>query len=264
VDADLTRLAQVFTNLLSNSAKYTEKGGRIWLTVEILGDETVVSVRDNGIGITAEHMPHLFEMFSQATPALERAGGGLGIGLALARGVVELHGGSLEARSEGLGRGSELIVRLPRLPATAAPGQEQPSGEEKVTRQSPRQRVLVADDNRDSAESLSLLLELAGCEVFTVHDGLAAVEAAAARQPDAALLDIGMPQLNGYEVARRIRQQPGGERMLLVAITGWGQEDDKQRARDAGFDHHLTKPVDFVDLNRLLEVAQARQRLAPE
>jgi PAS domain S-box-containing protein len=259
VDADLTRLAQVFTNLLSNSAKYTERGGHVWLTVEAQRDEAVVSVRDSGIGITAEHLPHLFEMFSQATSALERASGGLGVGLALARGVVELHGGSIEARSEGLGRGSEIIVRLPRLTDTAAPVQEQPqpSGGKKETR--PRLRVLVADDNRDSADSLSLLLELAECEVFTARDGLEAVEAAVAHHPDAALLDIGMPQLNGYEVAARIRQQPWGKRMLLVAITGWGQEDDKQRARDAGFDHHLTKPVDFSDLKRLLEEAQARE-----
>jgi PAS domain S-box-containing protein len=261
VDADLTRLAQVFINLLSNSAKYTERGGHIWLTVEAQRGEAVVSVRDTGIGITAAHLPHLFEMFSQAAPALERASGGLGVGLALARGVVELHGGSIEARSEGLGRGSEIIVRLP---AAAAPGQEQqhPSGGDEETRSSPRLRVLIADDNRDSADSLSLLLELAECEVFTARDGLEAVEAATAHHPDAALLDIGMPQLNGYEVASRIRQQPWGKRMLLVAITGWGQEDDKQRARDAGFDHHLTKPVDFADLQRLLEEAHAREAAA--
>jgi PAS domain S-box-containing protein len=263
LDADPTWLAQVFTNLLNNSAKYTENGGHIWLTAETRQGEAVVSVRDNGIGITAGHLPHLFEMFSQALPALERSGGGLGVGLALARGVVELHGGSIEASSEGLGKGSELIVRLP-LAATSDTAEPKPAGDEKAPRQNRPCRVLVADDNRDSADSLSLLLEFADCEVLTAHDGLEAVEAALAHHPDVALLDIGMPKLNGYEVARHIRQQPQGERMLLVAITGWGQEDDKQRARDAGFDHHLTKPVDFSELKSLLATVQARPQPSSE
>ena len=254
VEADMTRLAQVFINLLNNSAKYTEKGGHIRLAVEMQGPEVAVSVRDTGIGITAEHLPHLFEMFSQAAPALERSGGGLGIGLALARGVVELHGGSIEARSEGLGKGSEITVRLPVAPA---PDQKQPqlSGDETEARRGSRCRVLIADDNRDSADSLSLLLKLAGYETWTAHDGLEAVQAAMAHNPDVALLDIGMPKISGYEVARRIRQEPWGQRMLLVAITGWGQDDDKQQAREAGFDHHLTKPVDLADLRVLLEKA---------
>ncbi|HKV08406.1 MAG TPA: ATP-binding protein [Thermoanaerobaculia bacterium] len=257
VEADLTRLAQVFTNLLNNSTKYTETGGHIWVTVETQGHEAVVSVRDTGIGITTEHLPHLFEMFSQAASALERSGGGLGVGLALARGVVELHGGTITASSEGLGKGSEMIVRLPVAPAPASE-QQLSSGETDLSRGN-RCRVLIADDNRDSADSLSLLLELSGYETRTAHDGVEAIEAARAHGPDVALLDIGMPKVNGYEVARRIRQEPWGQRMLLVAITGWGQEDDKQQARDAGFDHHLTKPVDLEDLRALLEEAQGRR-----
>lgn len=262
VEADLTRLAQVFINLLNNSTKYTESGGHIWLSVETQGGEVAVSVRDTGIGITAEHLPHLFEMFSQATPALERSGGGLGIGLALARGVVELHGGSIEASSEGLGKGSEIIVRLPVV-AAPEPKQPQPSGDETEPRQGSRCRVLIADDNRDSADSLSLLLELAGYETWAAHDGLEAIQAAMTHTPDVALLDIGMPKINGYEVARRIRQEPWGQRMLLVAITGWGQDDDKQQSREAGFDHHLTKPVNLADLKDLLEVSQDRQEPSP-
>jgi len=253
VEADPTRLAQVFTNLLNNSAKYTEKGGHIWLTVEMQSGEVVVAVRDNGIGITAEHLPHLFEMFSQAAPALERSGGGLGVGLALVRGMVELHGGSIEARSEGLGRGSEFVIRLP---AAASPVHEQPrrAVDERESRQGSRRRVLIADDHRDSTDSLSLLLELRGHEVWTANDGQEAVEAARTHHPDVALLDIGMPELNGYEVARRIRQEPWGKRMRLVAITGWGQDDDKQRARAAGFDYHLTKPVSLDELEDLLAI----------
>lgn len=263
VEADLTRLAQVFTNLLNNSTKYTERGGRIRLAVETRDGEAVASVRDTGIGITAEHLPHLFEMFSQASPALERSGGGLGVGLALARGVVELHGGSIEARSAGPGQGSEFTVRLP---LAAVPEQERPrsSDDEKDLRARSRTRVLIADDNRDSAESLSLLLELTGYEISTVHDGLEALQAAAAHRPEVALLDIGMPKLNGYEVARRIREQPWGKGMLLVAITGWGQEDDKQRAWEAGFDHHLTKPVGLADLQRLLAAPRERRQELPQ
>ena len=249
VDGDLTRLAQVFINLLNNATKYTADGGHIWLAVERQDSEVIVSVRDTGIGIAAEHLPHLFEMFSQAAPALERSGGGLGIGLALARGVVKMHGGSIEARSKGLGEGSEFIVRLP---VAEAPGPSQPKTSSTESQQGPKWRVLVADDDHDSADSLSLLLTLKGYEVWTAHDGLEAVQAAATHHPDVALLDIAMPKLNGYEVASQIREQPWGKSMLLVAITGWGQDDDKQRALGAGFDRHLTKPVALDDLKRLL------------
>jgi PAS domain S-box-containing protein len=249
VEADPTRLAQVFTNLLNNAAKYTENGGHIWLTVERQGNEVVVAIRDNGIGIAAEHLPHLFEMFSQVITALERSGGGLGLGLALALGVVRMHGGSIEARSEGLGKGSELIVRLP---VVEAPARTQPQTSPTEIDRGRKWRILVADDNRDSADGLSQLLSLTGYEVWTAHDGVEAVQAATAHHPDVALLDIGMPRLNGYEVAHHIREQPWGKDMLLVAITGWGQDEDKQRAQEAGFDHHLTKPVALADLKNLL------------
>ena len=250
LDADLTRLTQIFTNLLNNAVKYTKAGGHIRLAAERQGDEAVVSIRDTGIGISAEHLPHLFEMFSQVAPALERSTGGLGIGLALVRGLVELHGGSVEAHSAGLGQGSELVVRLP-VAAAPAPAPSQP-GAEPRSPSGARRRILIADDNLDSVEVLSLVLEHAGYEVRTAHDGLEAVQAAATFRPDVALLDIGMPGLNGYEAARRIREQSGGWDMVLVAITGWGQKGDKRRAREAGFDHHLTKPVDPADLQKLL------------
>jgi PAS domain S-box-containing protein len=251
LEADLTRLAQVFVNLLHNAAKYTPQGGRVWLAAERRDGEVVISVRDNGIGITAEHLPHLFEMFSQAAPALERSDGGLGIGLSLVRGLVELHGGTVEAHSEGLGQGSEFVVRLPMTEAPVTAGRH-PAGEKTLAGSRPMCRILVADDNRDSADGLGTLLELKGFEVITAHDGLGAVQSAATFRPDVALLDIGMPGLNGYEAALRIRQTPWGKNMVLIAITGWGQEEDKQRAKEAGFDHHLTKPVDTADLERLL------------
>lgn len=249
VDADLTRLAQVFTNLLNNATKYTADGGHIRLAVEKRGSEVIVSVRDTGVGIAAEYLPHLFEMFSQAVPALEKSGGGLGIGLALAQGVVRMHGGTIEARSEGLGKGSEFLVHLP---VAEAPDLSHAQTRSTESDQGPRWRILVADDNPDSADSLSLLLTLKGYKVWTAHDGFDAVQVATARRPDVALLDIGMPKLNGYEVAHHIRDQPWGKDMLLVAITGWGQDDDKQRSQEAGFDHHLTKPPDRDALENLI------------
>jgi PAS domain S-box-containing protein len=250
VEADLMRLAQTFTNLLNNAARYSESGGHIWVVAERRGREVVVTVRDTGLGITAEQLPHLFEMFSQGVPALERPGGGLGVGLALARGLVELHGGSIEARSEGPGKGSELMVRLPLAEAPSQP-QKRPSGASEHHRSS-KARILIADDNQDSAESLSLILELSGYETWIAHDGLEAVQTATTYRPDVALLDIGMPKINGYEAARRIREQPWGKRILLIAITGWGHEDDKRQALEAGFDHHVTKPVPLPDLEKLL------------
>jgi signal transduction histidine kinase/CheY-like chemotaxis protein len=251
LDADPTRLAQVFGNLLTNATKYTDKGGHIGLTAERHAGEVTVSVKDTGIGIAAEHLPRLFQMFSQVAPALERSQGGLGIGLSLVKGLVEMHGGRVEARSEGLGKGSEFVVHLPVLndlparPSTQAVGREDPA-----TRRP--KRILVADDNRDTVESLAILLRLQGHEVQAVHDGQEAVRAAERFQPDLALLDIGMPRLNGFDAARRIREQSWGKRMMLVAISGWGQEEDKQRATEAGFDYHLTKPVDPDALERLL------------
>jgi PAS domain S-box-containing protein len=251
VDADPIRLAQVFSNLLNNAAKYTEKGGHIWLTAERHGAEAAVSVRDTGIGIAADHLPRLFEMFSQAAPALERSQGGLGIGLALVRGLVELHGGCALGRSAGLGKGSEFAVRLPVAEAPALAGPES-SADGGPWCCGPRCRILVADDLRDCVDSLAMMLRLAGHDIQTAHDGLEAVQAAASFRPDVALLDIGMPKMNGYEAARHIRQQPWGKEMLLIALTGWGQEEDKRRTFEAGFDHHVTKPVEPAALEQLL------------
>ncbi len=251
LDADPTRLAQVLSNLLTNAAKYTERGGDIRLAAERRGDGVVVSVRDTGIGIAAEHLPRLFEMFSQVDSALERSPGGLGIGLALVRGLVEMHGGTVEARSEGRGRGSEFVVRLP-LPGDPPAGPARADDDSGPAAARPRRRVLVADDNRDAADSLAEMLRLFGHEVHAAHDGREAVEAAAWFRPEVALLDIGMPRLNGYEAARLIREQADRRRVVLVAVTGWGQEDDRRRGAEAGFDAHLTKPVAPADLDRLL------------
>jgi PAS domain S-box-containing protein len=248
LDADPVRLSQVFANLLTNAAKYSERGGHIWLTAERRGGEVAVSVKDTGIGIDAEHLPRLFEMFSQAAPALERSQGGLGIGLSLARGLVEMHGGTIEARSEGPGKGSEFIVRLPVADRSSDRGAS-PAGAGSC---SPTCRILVADDNRDAADSLAMMLRLLGHEVHAAYDGPEALEAAGWFRPDVALLDLGMPKLNGLEVARHIRGQPCGRGMFLVAVTGWGQEEDKRRAAEAGFDHHLTKPVEPAQLEKLL------------
>jgi PAS domain S-box-containing protein len=249
VDGDPTRLAQIFTNLLTNAAKYTESGGRVWLTVQRQADQVQVSVRDSGIGIAAEQLGGLFTMFSQVAPLMERSRGGLGIGLALVKGLVELHGGSVHARSEGPGKGSEFVVRLPVMrspqPEPAVP--ERPS-----TTTWSRCRVLVVDDNRDSADSLACVLRLMGHDVLAVYDGLEALEAGEPFAPDVVLLDIGLPKMNGYDVARGIRQSRWGRHTKVIATTGWGKEEDKRRAGEAGFDEHLTKPVDPVALERLL------------
>ena len=253
--ADLTRLAQVFMNLLNNAAKFTDRGGIVALTAERAGDEVVVVVKDSGIGIAADHLNRIFDMFSQVGSSLERSHGGLGIGLSLVRRLVELHGGRVEARSDGPGRGSEFVVRLPVMPAVAEVASAETAAAEAGAH---GLKILVVDDNRDAAVSLSALLEMMGNETQVVHDGLAAVAAAAAWRPDVVLLDIGLPGLNGYEAARRIREQPEGTAIVLCALTGWGQAGDRLKSRDAGFDHHLVKPVDPAALERLLaEVASS-------
>jgi PAS domain S-box-containing protein len=250
LDADLTRLAQVFGNLLTNSAKYTEPGGRIWLAAERRGGEVVVSVRDTGIGIPADALPTIFDMFSQVDRAMERSTGGLGIGLALVKGLVEMHGGTVTAESAGPGKGSLFTVRLPApeaaqqvVPATPAGG---------PARKGPKRRILVVDDNRDAAGSMATLLKLLGNEVSTAHDGVEAVQAAEQFRPEVVLMDVGMPNLNGYEATRRIREQPWGRGMMVIALTGWGQEGDKTRSQEAGCDGHLVKPVNLSDLEELL------------
>ncbi len=247
--ADPMRLSQVLANLLTNAAKYTDPDGRIALVARCDDGEIVISVTDNGIGIAPESMGNLFSMFSQVKSSKDRSEGGLGIGLALAKGLVGLHGGRIEARSAGSEHGSEFIVRLPlRTQHT-----RQPSGAAaSIAENSVRRRVLIADDNRDAAESLALLLEMEGHEVTVVHDGREAVVAFEKVLPDAALLDIGMPGLNGYEIARFIRRSPHGRDVLLIAVTGWGQDNDKAQAVQAGFNHHFTKPVEPDALAALL------------
>ena len=270
LDGDAIRLVQVFSNLLTNAAKYTERGGHIWLTAERQNGEVMVSVVDTGIGIDAAHLPHIFEMFSQVAPSLERSQGGLGIGLSLVRGLVDLHGGSIEARSAGIGMGSEFIVRLPATESTG-PTVHKTNGVKQASDSQRTCRILVVDDNRDAAKSLTMLLRAMGHETHTSHDGLEAIQAAATFRPEVALLDIGLPGMDGYEVARHIRQRAWGKRMVLAALTGWGQEEDKRRSMVAGFDHHLTKPVDPVALRTLLAsrpeadprpIAKARQSQA--
>ena len=250
LDADPVRLAQVFSNLLNNAAKYTERGGRIWLAVERRDGEVRISVRDTGVGIPAESLTSIFEMFNQVDRSLEKSHGGLGIGLTLVKRLVEMHGGSVEARSDGPGKGAEFIVRLSAVGVSRVT--QQSRAEDARRPNIARCRILVADDNGDAAESMGTMLRLMGNEVRTVHDGVQAVEEAAAFRPDMVLLDIGMPRLNGYEAARRIRRERWGKDMVLVALTGWGQDEDKRRASEAGFDQHFTKPVDPVHLERLV------------
>ena len=261
LNADPVRLAQVLSNLLNNAAKYTPAGGRITLSAAREGDRAVVSIRDTGIGIAAEMLPHLFKMFSQAAPALERSQGGLGIGLSLVRGLVEMHGGTVEARSEGVDQGSEFVVRLPiaseSVPAPSPMPNPTPASRPVGL------RIVVADDNRDAADTLARMLRILGHEVVTAYDGAQAVELAEASRPDLVLLDIGMPKLNGYEAARRIRSEPWGTSMVLIALTGWGQEEDRRRAAEAGFDDHLVKPVDFRELEHRLSTL-AQHRTGPE
>ncbi len=251
LEADAVRLAQVFSNLLINAAKYTDPGGRIELQAARSQMEAVVTIRDNGMGISAEMMPRLFTMFSQAQPALGRAEGGLGVGLALARGLVALHGGSLEAHSDGPGKGSEFIVRLPaQAPPARIPDSEAPAA---VPAASAGLKILVVDDNRDAADACAMLLELSGHHVQTAYTGLRGLDLAESFHPHAILLDIGLPDLNGYELAAKIRSAPWGRGIILIAVTGWGQEEDRRRAFEAGCDHHLTKPVSVEAVESLLQ-----------
>ena len=248
--ADPARLAQVFQNLINNACKYTEPQGRIALTAERQGGDVVVTVKDTGLGIPPDKLASIFDMFTQVDASRERAQGGLGIGLTLVKRLVEMHDGSVEARSEGPGRGSTFVVRLPLLAEMpAAAGHATPAAKKRAA---VARRMLVVDDNVDSAESLTMLLEVSGHETHTAHDGLEAVAAAERFRPEVVLLDIGLPSLNGYDAARRIREQPWGKDMVLIALTGWGQEADRRKSKDAGFDQHMVKPVDLDALMRLL------------
>ena len=249
LDADLVRLAQVFINLLNNAAKYTKRGGHIWLTADREGSDAVVRVRDNGMGIPGNMLGRIFDLFTQVGRSIEQSQGGLGIGLTLVRRLVDMHDGSIEARSDGPDRGSEFVVRLPLIPP---PLETPPKGNGTPAKTLSGCRILVVDDNKDSADSLGDLLKILGNDVRTAHDGLEAVEAAEAFRPELVLLDIGLPKLNGYEVARRIRQQSWGRGVILVALTGWGQDEDRHRSQEAGFNLHIVKPVEIQALEKLL------------
>ena len=251
LDADPNRLAQVFSNLLNNAAKYTPEGGRILLSAERSGAQVVVSVRDNGIGIPLDMQMRVFEMFTQIDRPMERAYPGLGIGLTLVKSLVEMHGGTVEVESLGVNQGSEFRVRLP-LAMGGAP-QEPQLDELRGSAVKPRRRVLVVDDNRAAVETLSTVVRMLGSEVRTAGDGQEALEIAEAYRPDVVLMDLGMPRMNGYEAARRIREQPWGEGIMLVALTGWGQDEHRDRTRAAGFDHHLVKPAEPAALQALLD-----------
>ena len=249
VDADVNRLAQVFANLLNNASKYTPEGGRISISAARDGGQAVIRVRDTGIGIDPDLLPSIFDLFVQADRSLDRSQGGLGIGLTLVRRIMELHAGRVSASSGGPGKGSEFVVSLPeavsgdaRLPPRVAAS---PSGV-------PSRRILVVEDNADSADGLATLLRLDGHVVRTEHDGPSAVAAAGDFRPDVILLDIGLPGMSGYEVARALRRDPGVAGAMLVAVTGYGQEEDRARSRAAGFDHHLVKPLRPEAIARLL------------
>jgi PAS domain S-box-containing protein len=247
--ADPARLAQVFGNLLNNSCKYASPGGKIRVTAEQEGSHAVVTVIDTGIGIPPGQLDSIFDMFTQIDRTRERSQGGLGIGLTLVKRLVQMHGGSVIARSAGEGQGSEFEVRLPIL-GEAVPSVEPKSGA--ALEHLRNRRIVVVDDNRDSAESLAMLLNITGNETYTAHDGVEAIETIDRHRPEVVLLDIGLPKLNGYEVCRRVRARPWGRNVVMIALTGWGQDQDVRESREAGFDGHLVKPVDYAALVDLL------------
>ena len=259
LDADLTRLAQVFGNLLNNSCKYTRPKGTVSLSAKRVGDEVVVTVKDNGAGIPQDKLDSIFDMFMQVDRTSERSQGGLGIGLTLVKRLTEMHGGSIEARSAGEGQGSEFIVRMPVLNRPAIQGGPGPDMESDLQLQ---RRILIVDDNRDSADSLAMLMEITGNKTYLAHDGVEAVEAVEKYRPEVMLLDIGLPRLDGYEVCRRVREQPWGKDIIVIALTGWGQEDDRRKSEEAGFNGHLVKPVDYDKLLELLSsLTSGREKL---
>lgn len=250
MNGDFIRLSQVFANLLNNAAKYTDSGGHVHFTAKCEESDVVISVRDTGIGIPPEVLPNIFDMFMQVDRSTSRSRGGLGIGLTLVRSLVDLHGGSIRARSDGVGHGSEFVVRLPL--AQAQPRQHESSNAPGLPLQLPPRRVLVVDDNVDSAATLGTLLKLLGVEVQIANDGPAALAAMEMHRPDIVLLDLGMPGMDGYEVAKQVRLRPDFAQIKLVALTGWGQAEDRRRTKEAGFDLHFVKPVDITALQSFL------------
>jgi PAS domain S-box-containing protein len=250
LNADSARLAQLFGNLLNNSSKYTKPNGRITLSAKRIDDDVLVSVKDNGAGIPQDKLDSIFDMFMQVDLTAERSQGGLGIGLTLVKHLAQMHGGSIEASSAGEGHGSEFIVRLPVLskPSVAA----QPVAP--VAEAARERRILIVDDNRDAADSLAMLLEITGNKTYRAHDGVEAVEAIEEHRPEVVLLDIGSPRLTGHEVCRHVRQQPWGKDIVMIALTGWGQDDDRRKSEEAGFNGHLVKPVDY---DKLLELVSS-------
>jgi signal transduction histidine kinase/DNA-binding response OmpR family regulator len=243
VRGDAARLAQVVSNLLNNAAKYTEDGGRIWLTAERSGDEIVVRVRDTGQGVPPEMLTRIFEPFTQVDRSIDRSQGGLGIGLTLARRLIEMHGGRVSCDSQGAGCGSEFVIHLPALAPDSEPSQSI-NGWHALDESAPiHSRTLIIDDNVDGADSLSVLLQALGVEVRTAYDGPTGLQLAAEFRPDVVLLDIGLPRMDGYEVARRLREGLDGKNLMLIAVSGYGQDEDRRRSKQAGFDHHLVKPV---------------------
>jgi len=248
--ADPVRLSQAIANLLNNAAKYTEPSGRIWVTVERQGSDAVVSVKDNGIGIPAQMLPCIFEMFTQSQRSLNRSLGGLGIGLALVKRLVEMHGGNVEAKSGGPGLGSEFILRLPVLIETDRAASKSAIHDDRTS--GGALRILVVDDNPDVAASLAMMLKMVGNDVRIAHDGQEGLSMADEFRPAVVLLDIGLPKMNGYEMARQIRQHDWGKNLVLIALTGWGQDEDRRQSTEAGFNHHLVKPVKLAPLLKLL------------
>lgn len=259
LNADSVRLTQVFNNLLTNACKYTEFGGRIWLTVTRMGDDVVTTVRDTGIGIPPDMLDQIFELFTQVDRSLERTQSGLGIGLTVVKRLVEMHDGTVTAVSAGRGQGSEFIVRIPAAPSQQVSHQEEVK-EQKMPATPSKKRVLVVDDNRDSAISMGMMLKIMGYETQTAFDGEAAISAAEEFQPEVILLDIGMPKMNGYDACRHIRSRPWASETVIIAQTGWGQPEDRRRSEEAGFDHHVVKPLDPVLLQSLLATTRTGTR----
>jgi CheY-like chemotaxis protein/two-component sensor histidine kinase len=258
LDADPIRLAQAVSNLLNNAAKYTGRDGQIWLIAERAGNDAVVTVRDTGVGISRAMLPHVFEMFSQGEHTRTRMLGGLGIGLTLVKRLVEMHGGTVAAESAGPDTGSTFVIHLPAL--VDSPESSQPPAEEPLRMSPPSLRILIVDDNRDAADSLAMLLRTSGHDIHTAYDGLEAMQVANEFQPEVVLLDIGLPKIDGHEVALRLRREPWAQHACLIAVTGWSDETDRARSRAAGFDHHLVKPLDTGHLAQVLSSIERSAR----